>query len=83
MSDFAAYIDDRFDGFRAELDDFLRIPSVSTSREHAADIRRCAEWLKTFMKPGQPKPATKEELFELALRNCEFAYILTPSLDGT
>ncbi len=30
---------------RGELDDFLRIPSVSARSEHNADTRRCAEWL--------------------------------------
>lgn len=31
--------------------------------------RRCADWLKTFMAPGHPKPATKEELFAWARDN--------------
>jgi acetylornithine deacetylase/succinyl-diaminopimelate desuccinylase-like protein len=30
---------------RAELDDFLKIPSVSARSEHAGDMRRCADWL--------------------------------------
>lgn len=30
---------------RAELDAFLRIPSVSARSEHNADMRRCADWL--------------------------------------
>ena len=30
---------------RAELDDFLRIPSVSARSEHNADTARCAAWL--------------------------------------
>lgn len=30
---------------RAELDEFLRIPSVSARSEHNADTARCAEWL--------------------------------------
>jgi acetylornithine deacetylase/succinyl-diaminopimelate desuccinylase-like protein len=30
---------------RAELDDFLRIPSVSARSEHKADTARCADWL--------------------------------------
>jgi acetylornithine deacetylase/succinyl-diaminopimelate desuccinylase-like protein len=30
---------------RSELDDFLRIPSVSARSEHAGDMRRCADWL--------------------------------------
>ena len=30
---------------RAELDEFLRIPSISARSEHSADMVRCAEWL--------------------------------------
>ncbi|HJQ19084.1 MAG TPA: dipeptidase [Gemmatimonadaceae bacterium] len=30
---------------RSELDEFLRIPSVSARSEHNADMVRCAEWL--------------------------------------
>jgi len=30
---------------RSELDDFLRIPSVSARSEHNPDMKRCAEWL--------------------------------------
>ena len=30
---------------RAELDEFLRIPSISARSEHNADTARCAEWL--------------------------------------
>ena len=30
---------------RAELDEFLRIPSVSARSEHNADTARCADWL--------------------------------------
>ena len=34
----------------------------------AAEAKRqeCAEWLKKFMRPGQLKPMTKDELFDLA-----------------
>ena len=37
---------------RAELDDFLRIPSVSARSEHNADTARCAEWLATQIRNG-------------------------------
>ena len=30
---------------RSELDDFLRIPSISARSEHNPDMKRCAEWL--------------------------------------
>src|SRR6185503_8782623 len=35
---------------RAELDEFLRIPSVSARSEHNADTARCAEWLVSQMR---------------------------------
>jgi hypothetical protein len=35
-------------------------------RDADAKRRECRDWLKQFMQPGQPKPMTKEELFELA-----------------
>ena len=28
--------------------------------------RACADWLKALMRPGQLKPATKEDLFDMA-----------------
>ena len=31
--------------YLAELKQFLRIPSISTSPEHAGDIRHCAQWV--------------------------------------
>ena len=35
---------------RAELDEFLRIPSVSARSEHNADTARCADWLATQLR---------------------------------
>lgn len=32
-----------------KLDEFLRIPSISTSPDHRADCRRAAEWVKQFL----------------------------------
>lgn len=32
-----------------QLQDFLRIPSISTSPEHIADCRRAAEWVRQFL----------------------------------
>jgi acetylornithine deacetylase/succinyl-diaminopimelate desuccinylase-like protein len=45
VSDVQRFIDDRLPRFRAELYDFLRIPSISAKSEHTADVRRAAEWL--------------------------------------
>ena len=45
-AELAAYLDANAEGARAELFDFLRIPSVSARSEHDADTRRAAEWLE-------------------------------------
>ncbi|GAA3824554.1 dipeptidase [Streptomyces chiangmaiensis] len=39
------YIDHHRGAFLADLAEWLRIPSVSAQPEHAADVRRSAEWL--------------------------------------
>lgn len=45
---------DRIDGekerYLEELKDYLRIPSISTDPSHAADVRRCADWLIDRMR---------------------------------
>ncbi|HWV58318.1 MAG TPA: dipeptidase [Longimicrobiales bacterium] len=38
------YIDQNLERFRAELLDWLRIPSISARPEYASDVRRAAEW---------------------------------------
>ena len=35
-------------------------------RQAEAKRRQCREWLKRFIRPGHPKPMTKDEFFELA-----------------
>ena len=47
MTEVQRFIDAQLGRFRSELYDFLRIPSVSAKREHAADTRRAADWLAT------------------------------------
>jgi dTMP kinase len=42
MSDVLKYVDDNLGRFRAELYDFLRIPSVSAKADHNAETRRAA-----------------------------------------
>ncbi|HET6566903.1 MAG TPA: dipeptidase [Rhodothermales bacterium] len=39
------YAGNRFDSFVGELEDWLRIPSISTESQHAGDVRKAAEWL--------------------------------------
>ncbi len=46
MASAREYIESNAERFRAELFDFLRIPSVSARTEHRADTRRAADWLK-------------------------------------
>ncbi len=45
MSELHDYIDENLDRFRSELDDFLRIPSVSARSEHGEDMLEAASWL--------------------------------------
>lgn len=45
MSAWESYLDAHQARFLAELLDFLRIPSISSLPEHAADVQRAAEWV--------------------------------------
>ncbi|MDX2286728.1 MAG: dipeptidase [Bacteroidia bacterium] len=40
-----SYLEANQERFLAELDAFLRIPSVSSDSRHAADVKRAADWL--------------------------------------
>ena len=44
MSDVLSFVDSNLGRFRAEMYDFLRIPSISAKAEHNGDMRRAAEW---------------------------------------
>ncbi|HLU24182.1 MAG TPA: dipeptidase [Longimicrobiales bacterium] len=50
MSDVHAYIDSHLRGFREELFEFLRIPSISARSEHRHDVRLAASWLADRMR---------------------------------
>ena len=65
MSDVQRFIDSNLGRFRAELHDFLRIPSVSADPQYDQDTRAAAEWLSSqltvaglkstvFETPGHP-----------------------------
>jgi acetylornithine deacetylase/succinyl-diaminopimelate desuccinylase-like protein len=49
-SDLDDYFSREESRIRAELDEFLRIPSVSARSEHNADTARCAEWLANKLR---------------------------------
>ncbi len=44
MSDALRFVDGNLDRFRAELYDFLEIPSISAKSEHDGDTRAAADW---------------------------------------
>lgn len=49
--------------FLAELMDWIRIPSITTLAEHKGDIRRAADWLKSYLiKMGM----TRADVYETA-----------------
>ncbi|MFV1989072.1 MAG: dipeptidase [Gemmatimonadota bacterium] len=50
MSVFSDYIDANVDRFHAELDDFLRLRSISTDPESAGAVAACATWLATHLE---------------------------------
>ncbi|MEP6989192.1 MAG: M20/M25/M40 family metallo-hydrolase, partial [Chloroflexota bacterium] len=45
MSQAHEYVKAHFEQFKGQLFDLLRIPSISTSVEHAGDVERTAQWL--------------------------------------
>jgi acetylornithine deacetylase/succinyl-diaminopimelate desuccinylase-like protein len=45
-----AYLDLHADRFLAELNDLLRIPSISALPDHRSDVRRCANWIAEHMR---------------------------------
>ena len=49
-SDLDRYFTREESRIRGELDEFLRIPSVSARSEHNADTARCADWLATQIR---------------------------------
>ena len=45
-----AYADANFENFVSELEDFLRIPSISTDPAHAGDVSDAANWLAEHLR---------------------------------
>ncbi len=44
------YAEAHFEDFVGQLEDLLRIPSISTDPEYAGDVRRAAEWLSVHLR---------------------------------
>ena len=50
MTDIDTYVAGHGDRMLGELKDLLRIPSVSTSPDHAAECRRAADWVAEHLQ---------------------------------
>lgn len=50
MQSVLSFVDQNRDRYLSELKELLSIPSVSTKKENAADVRRCAVWVADHMK---------------------------------
>jgi acetylornithine deacetylase/succinyl-diaminopimelate desuccinylase-like protein len=50
MAAWEIYLKEHEDQFINELLEFLRIPSISSLPDHAADVQRAAEWMEARMK---------------------------------
>ena len=46
MNNVIDFINTNRDRYLDELKEYLAIPSISALPEHAADVRRCAEWTR-------------------------------------
>ena len=56
MENLKTYIDTNKDRFISELFELIRIPSISSSTEHKADMQRCAEkWCEILLAAGADK----------------------------
>jgi hypothetical protein len=60
MSDVFEYIDQNMARFQTELDEFLRIPSVSAKSEHIPDMKRAADWLADRMRDAHLQVTIEE-----------------------
>ena len=49
MNNVIDFINTNRDRYLDELKEYLAIPSISALPEHAADVRRCAEWTAAHM----------------------------------
>ena len=45
MQDALSYAETHFDTFVGQLEELLRIPSISTDSQYASEVERAAHWL--------------------------------------
>ena len=50
MEDSLKYANEKVNGFENELIEFLKIPSISISKENRNDVSYCAEWLSKHLQ---------------------------------
>jgi acetylornithine deacetylase/succinyl-diaminopimelate desuccinylase-like protein len=50
MDDLFKYLEANRDRYLSELNEFLRIPSISTNRENQPDVEHCAQWVVEHLK---------------------------------
>lgn len=50
MEKLLSFVDQNRDRYLSELKELLAIPSISTNKENAGDMKRCAEWVAGHMK---------------------------------
>lgn len=50
MASWQSYLVEHRERFEAELQEFLRIPSISSLPEHTIDVRRAGEWVSARMR---------------------------------
>jgi len=66
MNDIIDFINTNRDRYVDELKAYLAIPSISALPQHAADVRRCAEWTADEMRrvglDTVPDPVTLDDL---------------------
>ena len=60
MSDVLDFVNENLGRFRAEMYDFLRIPSISAKAENNADMRKAADWLMDRLGDAGLEPSLHE-----------------------
>jgi len=80
LSQALQYLQENHDRFLAELEAFLRIPSVSTTPEHKDDIARAANWGGRVSRVECDHPCLVTSS-RRAIASCRDSTRLSPSAD--